>query len=256
MRIRIVTWNIAGCRKVKTLKQFDYEEEDLKYFSDQLKAISPDIVCLQEVETSPEGLSQAWLLSKALNLGNVFFVPTHSSHINSINKSGNSILSKEPFLISESKLLPYPDWPLKWPDGRLVKKFDKKLLFVSYDKFEVCTLHLHPLGLWGFNYNEGRGIEYSVKIEETLMSVKKPAILCGDFSGDFLEGDLGLVFKNLYRKYNFTDVLKGEVTRPRLNSQKRKNDHILISSEFKVEEKGIVKTETDHYLCWADISLK
>jgi exonuclease III len=49
--LRIATWNIAGCRKISSVRRFDYGAKDPAYFASQLATLEPDIVCLQEAET-------------------------------------------------------------------------------------------------------------------------------------------------------------------------------------------------------------
>jgi len=253
MKIKIVSWNIAGGRKIASLKQFDYNEQNLNYFIKELKVTNSNIVCLQESESS-KNYSQPELLANELKMENIFSVPSHPSHINS-NLMGNAIISSSRFLEKTKYKLPQLDWQPKWPDGRPVRKFDRYVLSAQVDNFVVTTVQLEPLGLWGSNYYQGQGVDYAKNVDKVLFSLSnKPMILCGDFSGDFLDDDVGKVLTASFKKYNFVDALPNKITRPIKNGGS-KCDHIYYSPEFKYINGEVVKTDTDHYLCWAEFEL-
>ena len=54
MEFTIATWNIAGGRPIRTDGLFDYADEDINYFADELRKINPDVICLQETHMNDE----------------------------------------------------------------------------------------------------------------------------------------------------------------------------------------------------------
>jgi len=60
-----------------------------------------------------------------------------------------------------------------------------------------------------------------------------------------------LPISNLFTKNEYLDAIK-ETTRPLQNKVVRQTDHIYFSPQFKLTDSGVIVTQTDHYLCWAD----
>ena len=47
--MKIITWNVAGFRRSKSLAVWDYSEVDYEYIANEVKKYDPDVICLQEV---------------------------------------------------------------------------------------------------------------------------------------------------------------------------------------------------------------
>ena len=68
---------------------------------------------------------------------------------------------------------------------------------------------------------------------------------------DFNFSDPQKVF-SIINELNLINALPDEGTRPSKDGSKKKSDFIFYSSEFKLINSGIIETNTDHYLCWAE----
>lgn len=53
------------------------------------------------------------------------------------------------------------------------------------------------------------------------------------------------------RTFDLHEALRNESTKPHGGYP----DHILYSSEWRVVSAGVVPTQSDHYLCWAELEL-
>jgi exonuclease III len=93
--VRIVTWNIAGGCKIGR-EAFNYHEEDIDYFVDQLAKLNADVICLQESHTN-DHRSLAEVIAKALGGYKVADAPLSPSHINPDYQLAIAILGKKSF---------------------------------------------------------------------------------------------------------------------------------------------------------------
>lgn len=248
--MKIVSWNIAGGRKINTLKHFDYGEEDLGYFADKLNSVGADVVCLQETHTDSTR-SVAKELAKMLKMDYVFDSPASISHIDKNSFLGNSILSKFHIDNPRTTIYPYPDFELVWKDGRVADRHDKLLQIVKTNGTYIANTQLLPIGLFGYTYNDQNVEIYAREIEKALIGIPSPAIFCGDFSGDFANDLVEDVFKNLFTENKFADAIR-QITRPLKDRPGRQTDHIYFSPQFTLIGSGVIQTQTDHFLCWAD----
>ncbi len=252
MNIKVVSWNIAGGHKIASLKNFDYQEEDIEYFSDQIKKFIPDIVCLQEVHTNPDK-SNAEDLENLLGIKLLINSENSPSHIEDSFKLGNSVLSNLIPLNIEEAFLPDPEGDLFWSDGRKAVTHRKNLQYLEFEKFNLANNQMLPVSLFGFKYDdaEGRGKILTKEINEVMAKVvNKPIIWCGDFN--YINPTN--IYKHI-QTLGLRDALPDNSTRPTLDGEKKKPDHILYSTEFKLIVSDIIQTETDHYLCYAQFEL-
>lgn len=257
MRVKIASWNIAGGRKVKSNKRFDYANEDVEYFVDNIKRLDPDIVCLQEAHFK-DGESTAQKISRLLSSYNVFDQELSPSHIESGYRLGNSILSKMDFQSKENFIFPYPEFEMYFKDGRKAIRHDKGLQLVKVNNFFVANTQFFPIGIFGHKYYKDGGkalIEkMSILIEEQL---KTPLLFVGDFSGDF--GDyFNELMSSVLHKFSLTDSIKNKMTRNEDSEGKGKfkTDYILYSQDFNLIKSQVIETETDHYLCFSEFVKK
>ncbi len=251
MNIRIVSWNIAGGRPTASLDQFDYGAENLEYFITEIRKYDPDIICLQEVHTPLQGgVSQAELIAKALHLPYIINSPINVSHIDINYNIGIAILSKLPTQAEKTLTLPNPHLECVWADGTLAYTHEKNIQVVAFNDFTVVNNHMLPITLFGYSYDDAsRGGELARNINE-MMSKNVPSgslIWCGDFNYNNPP--------NIYpcmQSLQLTDSLQNEGTRPVKGGAKKCPDHIYCTREFLLQESTIEKTNTDHYLCFAE----
>ena len=253
MDISLVSWNIAGGRLNKSSRQFDYTKVYFDYFAKKILHTYADIVCIQEMESDKENFSIR-KYSDLLKMKNFYFVPSHTSPFDNKNLMGNVIFSRYEMSKRLDYTLPNPNWDLFWPDGKPVKKFVKKIIACTIKGINIANLHLEPLGLWGFNYYEEPGLSYAKQIERLMLKIPGLDVFCGDFSGDFRNGNIKEIFDSLFSNNKFRDSLPNQITRPLQHKIGGKNDHIFVSNKFSIKESKIIPTNSDHYLCYAKIS--
>jgi len=247
-KIKIVSWNIAGCRPIKSSELFDYEKENLAYFYQELEKVFPDIVCLQETHTN-EGRSLAKELAEMFEMKYVFNTPKNSSHIDSDYQVGDAILSR--FSLEDKNVYEYPNqWKeFYFKDGTKGVVHYKTLQVVKTESFFVGNTQMLPIKLFGYNYEEGEGAILADKIQEVLLQkLIRPVIFCGDFNFD----NPVQIYPKVFETLELLDALPNKTTRPNSSNEKKTPDHIFYSPEFKLINSGIVETNTDHYLCWAE----
>lgn len=247
MNIRIATWNVASGRKMNSLEHFDYvKDEDLSYFSKQLKQLDLDIICLQESQFNDND-SFAKRLASSLDYLYVAETPGCPSHVDKDHKMTPAILSKKPFISEQPYSLPYPKFKLIHK-GKELPPFDRYLLEVKYDNFSVVTAHPKPLGMFDLSYENGVGNMLAEEIDGFVgQKISKPVI----FAVDFNFNSVPSVLPKTTAELGLQEALDADSTTP-LGGHP---DHIAYSDDFTVIDSGIVKTETDHYLCWAELEL-
>jgi hypothetical protein len=241
--MKIVTWNIAGFRRTKSLKVWDYSDIDLPYFADEILKLDPDIINLQEVEFVI-GRNQIKEFAKLVHMEHTLEIPMHPNHI-SEGEMGYAVISKDKITNVDSINQPYPSFELIFKNGQVAKRFDKQ--FVSYSTFGIrcTTIQLQPIGFWGYSYYEEPGLAYGHDVLQTLQSLDSEII-----TGDFQFTDLGLVSPELMKKYK--DALPDEFTRVSNAGQPTRADHVLLKQTLKLLDSKVVKTQTDHFLCYAE----
>lgn len=246
--IRVATWNIAGGRQIKSLDLFDYESENIEYFSKELEKVNPDVVCIQE-DHIRERKSVARQIANLIGFKNFCVVSMSPSHIDKECFLGMAVLSKNKFRNCKSICLPYPEFKLLWKDGSEANKHHKYLQITNVDGLWIINFFTLPIQLWGYDYDRDVGKDYALKIEELLLNLKKPLIICGDFN----HNEPIKIYPKFATEYKLTDALPKMITRPTLNGNFENPDHILYSDEFRCLEAKVVKTNTDHYLCVAEL---
>ena len=246
-----MTWNINGGyslnpRNPKELLGY----EDLDYFTDQLRQINADVVCLQEVHVSAER-SQAHEIARSLGYTAVFQSIASESHIDSSYHLANTILAKQPFQTTHAVTLPRPHFPLALPtlaSGKRATVHDKVLQVVQLNGLTLTNTHLLPLPFLGERWNsqEGRALaSATAKVFE--VELQTPLVLCGDFNYP----DLADLMPDLLKALNLIDVLSDEPSQPHTDTRV---DYILVSSELTPDSSEILRCFTDHFPCTAVLS--
>jgi len=233
---------------MKSLDHFDYEEEDVTYFSDQIKNISPDIVCLQETHTNTSR-AIATEIAREIGFEFVYNCPISTSHIDSRYRLGMAVLSKVDLKGNDVTNYPYPDFPLFFKDGRPAAVHQKGVQILMYDNLTIANTQMLPLPVFGKTYEEDEGAVLAQKIDELLSTImKQPLIFCGDFNFD----EPQVIYPKTYKAYGLEDALPDTLTRPNKEELKKRPDHILYSSDIVCTGAKVVTVQADHYLCYAD----
>jgi endonuclease/exonuclease/phosphatase family metal-dependent hydrolase len=229
--------------------RFDYgEQQDVDYFAGELRDLNPDIVCLQESEfNAHESLTKR--LANALSMPYFAETPGCPSHIDHGYQLTTAIIAKKRFTKARFKVLPFPLFELRFEHtGRVVPPYNRYLQTVSFDNFTVGTLHTEPLEAFGRRYEQDAGQDLAHTIDALLVKeLKAPLLLAADFNMSISSDTLPQLLAN----YQLREALPNEPTKPHGNQP----DHILYSPEWKLVNAGIEHTQSDHYLCWADIEL-
>ena len=244
--MRVVTWNIAAGRTIRSAKQFDYQEgPNLPYFLSYLATLDPDILCLQESHGN-EHYSMAREIAQALRMPYVHEKRASPSHIDRDYMLCNAILSKKPFTDPQEVFLPHPPFQL-YLGGKPVPPFDRYLISVEFPGFRAATMHVEPLSILGHSYGKGDGLQFGHMIDEVLVKTLRVPFI---FTADLYEEHPEIPFPKFMKKFAMQDALPaGQFTTPVDDGP----DHIMCTPEWRVLDSKIIKTQTDHYLCVADI---
>ena len=242
----IATWNIAGGRPVQSEELFDYAKEDIGYFANQLQDINPDIICLQESHLN-ETRSVAKEIAQFLGCAYVAEAGMSPSHVDSSYQLSNALISKQKWNHVEDYLYPYPEFPLVLPDGRPAVIYNKGFQVLHFDEISVMNTQMMPLRFLGTPYDSENGVSFAKKMEEDILAFAMPpsCILCGDFNYDKATELYSCMLRGM------KSALPEGPTRP----GGKKTDYIFVPESCKVIANGIVPTNTDHYLCWAKLSI-
>jgi len=248
MNIRIATWNIAGAHRLISDKRMDYGPQDIDYFAEQIRKLDLDIVCLQESQTK-RGDSLTEKLAAATTMPHWAETEGCPSHVDRDYKLTTAILSKIPFRQTDAVLLPHPSFELRFThNNTVVMPYDRYLVTAAFDDFTVATLHTEPLGAFGLDYAQGEGNTLAKLIDKVLVDeLAEPLLLAGDFNTN----DLPSSFPNATSNYRLREVFAKTPTRP----DGERTDHVAYSPQWLPQDSGIIHSQTDHYLCWAEFKL-
>ena len=243
--IKVASWNIAGGCKISSLaNQFDYQSENVDYFTKELKKHALDIVCLQESHSN-KSYSIGKKIASDLGFKYIFDSPHNQSHINPNYHLTLSILSRLPFKSTVENPLPNPNFTKDFPDGRHYQSFDEKIQVVQIENFFIANTMLLPVGIFDESYTSHKNKNWVKQIEQTFLDLSTPLIFCGDFNFN----QPSMLFPHLFKKNKFKNSLNNFVTRPHPVVKRLRPDKILYTSQFKLANSQVVKTDTDHYLC-------
>lgn len=247
--MRVTTWNIGGGHTVQSTKTFDYNEaETLDYFANLLRPLQLDVISLQESHTNEHDIV-AKRLADLLDMPYVFDSPASPSHIDDSYQLSNAIISKKPIENPISIKLPPPSFELYFKDGSKARLFHRYLQITSIDGVCFANTHLQPLHHFGYTYEDGEGKRLAEQTQAVFREyLKQPLILAADLNDKHAEKTYQTMFDTLQLK----DALG---TVPTDNAGK-KVDYIIYSPEFTLTDSGVIPTDADHHLCWAEFSLK
>jgi exonuclease III len=250
MKLRVATWNIAAARKLQSTRRFDYTtEEQFDYFAEQLYALKLDVVCLQESQVNKDD-SLSKRLAERLQMPFISETVECPSHIDRAYNLSLAIMSKKPFESEAAILLPKPMFELKFTySGQVVPPYDRYAQLVTFEQFTVANMHTEPLVAFGLRYDEGAGKTYAHEIDKLLTQQLIAPLI---FAADFNVHDVANAFPLTVGSHRLRDALLNKPTKPDIDSHP---DHILYSPKMRCTDAGIVKTQTDHFLCCAEFEI-
>ncbi len=246
--LTVASWNIGGGYKIASTKQFDYQEkEDVAYIISEIKKVKPDIVCLQESHVNDED-SLSRRIQAGIGFDHIFEVASHESHIDTRYKNATVILSKSNITRQNKVPIPYPEFELRFADGRYSAFHQRYLQTSEIENCMIANTHGNNINMFGYDYEQGKGKDLAGKIEEVYIdNLERPLIFVGDFNCDNAQK----VFSKLVSTLKLSNAIPAGATRP----DGRHTDYIFCSPELRIVESQVVKTQTDHYLCWTKFRL-
>ena len=119
---------------------------------------------------------------------------------------------------------------------------------VQFDNTRVINLQMLPLRFLGTAYDTPQGQAFALEMERALKPhMASPSLLCGDFNVE----NANELYREIIQKSSMKNALPSAGTRP----NNKQSDYIFYSAELRCEDAGVIKTNTDHYLCWARFSI-
>lgn len=174
--IHLVSWNVNGIRAI--IK---------KNFIKDIKAMSPDILCLQETKGQPEDVKTALQL-----------FPEYHLYVNSSKArkgySGTAILSKEK--------------PLEVFYDIGVEEHDQegRVITASFTNYFIVTVYTPNSGaeMKRLDYRSGWDEEFRKYI--LSLESKKPVIICGDLNVAHTPNDIARAKENYNKQSGYTQI--------------------------------------------------
>jgi endonuclease/exonuclease/phosphatase family metal-dependent hydrolase len=245
--MRIATWNISGGHKMRSHNVFDYETGfQISYFANLLHKLSIDVACIQESQVGKKK-SIAQLIAQFYDEYSVYETPMSESHIDKGYQLSLAILSKFPIRYAKSFQLPYPNFELSLPDGRPASRHEKYMQIASLEHLNIINLFNHPMEYLGHAYETKLGQIYTKELTDFLNEhIKLPLVLAGDFNTP----NPAKTFSDTLDRFGLKDAVEQLDTKPQGGGHL---DCIFYSNGLIAKEGHVVKTQTDHFLCWADI---
>jgi endonuclease/exonuclease/phosphatase family metal-dependent hydrolase len=219
LEVKVMTYNIRGGRT-------DQGQIDLAAIVEEVAALDPDIIALQEVDVFlPRSgyKNQVKFLAAELQM-NYLFVPSLTVLLGGY---GNAILSKYP--IEQSTFIPLPS--LK--EQRGVLKADIGLVD---GKIHVYATHL------GLDHDERE--QQMMALTEAFAQDNYPLILLGDFNATPQDSTIAQL-RHVFHDPVHTDQL--EVSTFKSNAMKTQIDYIFLSQGFHfIEHVNSQSATSDH----------
>ena len=248
--MRIASWNIAEGHtfsgSVETAHQ--YEERNLSYFVDELSAVGPNLIALQEATTPKPGsaeISQPDFIAKGLGLNFVESAVYGPSFIEKGDSTSLGNLCEYEIVKSNFHKLPNPGLTVTRPNGDVWVSFVTEVKF-NNEKVNFVNGHMVPFHHFNRKFSEDQFSGIREDVTEFLVGVSdRPTIIACDFNYGALTKLLpGLFARDLYR-----EAFSGVETALGRGQQ----DHVLLSKHWSLKSTEIKKLQTDHCLCIVNV---
>lgn len=249
--MKIATWNIGG-GFISSTDKGKFDTEDLNYFVHQLKPLMCDVVCFQEAHSAEDSKqpNQVQEITKKLGLPFVAFQPYATSHLKDGQVLTLGIASKFKIVSWEFLKLSNPKMEIKRPNGDYWVSHDKGFISSVLDykgtKVRVLCGHNFPFQHFNRDFTEDEFKHIRGEIETIVLSSRLPTLLAADMNYEDLQKVVPAIFSQ-----NFADAFI-QPTIPDGTQQ----DHILLSSHWNTIRAQVISGLADHYLCYAEMSLK
>ena len=154
--MRVATWNINSAHILS--ESGKYDREDLGYIIDELEKIDAYVICLQESDVPPGGLTAAEHIANTLGMF-VGGAPSFPNHVTGVGWLGQAVLSKTPVLSWQMHTIPFPKLEVhflgdsQFKRGRKVDLYDRHILEaeIHTDNGTITILNGHLVPFFRFN---------------------------------------------------------------------------------------------------------
>jgi endonuclease/exonuclease/phosphatase family metal-dependent hydrolase len=250
--IKIATWNISGGVSKETDENLYFDQEksseiDETFLNDISKIINEekiDIICFQDIITTKR-IQYIDKLVKNTNLKNSCFFELSDCNLVKDTMAGIAILSKYKINESNNQLFINPKLSKTTSSGAVYGTYDKGCLTANIqvgDKtINVITNHGFPFRR--FDSTPEAHMDIFADFYKTICNYKD-VIVTGDFNAEN-------IMKLLPNAEEKLTELFGEIT----TTDGKKFDNILIDKKFKMIDKKLVKSVSDHFMCIATIEI-
>jgi len=251
-RIKIATWNISGGVSKETDENVYFDQEksseiDESFLNEISRIINEeniDIICFQEIITT-ERIHYIDKIVEKTNLKNSCSFELSDCNLVKDTNAGIAILSKYPINESSSKLFTNPKLSKTTSSGAIYGTYDKGCLVANIQAgdmvINVITNHGFPFRR--FDSTPEAHMDIFAEFYDIIRDYDDMVV-----TGDFNAENIMKLLPNADEKLT---GLFGEVT----TTDGKKFDNILIDKKFKMVDKKLVKSTSDHFLCIATIEI-
>lgn len=254
--MKILSWNIGGAHVLsESLKdEIVYDKEDVGYFAEKMKDSDCEIIGLQEAHTSSDKIERSHPEIFADYLKFNYF-DSHAygkSHIKAENYLSLCNISKHKITKTYFHKTPNPGLRIERPNGDIWVSFDVgfSISEIEYEdrKINFVNGHMVPFHYFKRDFTEMEFKPIRNDISQLFLELSEaPTLIVGDFNYNDLQKIIPAVFTNGRYKEPFVNI----ETTPGRGQQ----DHILYSAHWDLVGCDIVKLNSDHYQCIADLKL-
>jgi len=224
--MRVATWNIGG-GFIESKQKHEYDFENINYFTEELKSINPDVVCLQESHISEKN-NQSKIIADGLGFKHLVTYPIANSHLKDGEKISISIISKFPIISSKFNMLSNPNLQFVWRDKKAYshdKGFAEAVINYKGIHVKILSGHMVPFRRFARSFLDNEFEEIRKQIEKIILHEKIPKIICADMNfNEKIETLIPKVFNG-----NFKSILGDNPTTPKGKTY----DKIIISNEWE-----------------------
>lgn len=243
--MRIATWNVHCGLFEPPLQDSD------EYLAECLRAVSADIVCLQELALPERGKRAfAQQLAHRAGYGHVEVVALSRSHLTDA-LMGLAILSRRPLGAASGHILPNPMLVGTNRHGQPIVSHDKGLLRVEVDwhgvPVSILCAHLFPFHRFDVTPRaEVLDPAREAFQQQLAAATTRPSVICGDMN----VGNIDDFLPRAREAFGLHSPIHGP-TRP----DGRAHDHILHSAHLSSSWTRIIPTRSDHHLCVTELQV-
>jgi endonuclease/exonuclease/phosphatase family metal-dependent hydrolase len=254
MIIRCVQWNIGGGKitdeKSDRSDDLSYSKNDLDYIVNILKSLNPDIITLQEVHVN--GVNQAELIAKELNMQNLSYDKYDKSHLEEGQWLSQAIITRFPIESHDFIFFTNPNVDVHF-GNKVGKSHDKGItsvtLNINGEFLAVKTLHMIPFRRTGLKPNDPIFEKQNSELDSRLDSKDKKILVQADFNYD---SESLSDFINSVKDKKINEVIQTEPTTP----EGQRYDHVLFRGIELTTSKVIKEALTDHLPIVSEFELK